>query len=132
MKKLTIIYWIITCLMAAFILLGALIDVSGNADAVALIKHLGYPAYFVPFIGTMKILAVIAVLIPGFAKIKEWAYAGLVFDTFGALYSHILTGDPASVWAAPLIALILIILSYVLYTRTTKGNLTVLEHSLSE
>ena len=87
MKRLTISYWVITGVMTAFILLGALFDVSQQAGAIALIKHLGYPAYFVSFIGAMKIAGVIAILVPGFPKLKEWAYAGLAFDTGGAVFS---------------------------------------------
>ena len=71
MKKVNRFYWIVTGLMSAFIVLGALMDVIKNPDAVALIKHLGYPEYFVPFIGTMKILGVIAILIPRYPKLKE-------------------------------------------------------------
>jgi hypothetical protein len=120
MKRLTITYWVITSLMAAFILLGALIDVSNNADAVALIKHLGYPAYFVPFVGTMKIMGVIAVLIRGFPKLKEWAYAGLAFDTAAAIFSHISSGDGPDKWAPALVGLILVLASYLTYTAKLK------------
>ena len=127
MKKQKTIYWIVTGLACAFILLGALIDVSGNPDAVALIKHLGYPTYFVKFIGTMKILGVIAVLIPRFPKLKEWAYAGLVFDIFGAIFSHLSTGDGPNVWLPALLALILISASYALYTRLSKKRIEVQE-----
>lgn len=69
---------------------------------------LGYPVYFIPFIGVVKLLGVIAILIPGFNRIKEWAYAGLFFDLAGAVYSVIaLTGtvDPMMLtmlaWIAP-------------------------------
>ncbi len=122
MKKLNISYWTVTGIMSAFILLGALVDISRSTDAVAFINHLGYPAYFVPFIGTMKTLGIIAVLIPGFPKIKEWAYAGLVFDTGGALFSGICVGDGLDKWAPALLALVLVALSYVLYTKRKKQN----------
>ncbi|MBW4889408.1 DoxX family protein [Mucilaginibacter sp. HMF5004] len=115
MKKITTTYWIVTGLVSAFIFLGALIDVSQAPDAVALIKHLGYPAYFVPFIGVMKILGVIAVLVPRFPKLKEWAYAGLAFDTFGAFFSHLCSGDGPDKWAPALVALVLVLVSYLLY-----------------
>jgi hypothetical protein len=46
------------------------------------------------FLGTAKILGVIAVLVPGAGRLKEWAYAGLIFDITGALYSHLSVGDP--------------------------------------
>jgi hypothetical protein len=122
MKKLTITYWAITVLMGAFILLGALIDISRSPDALAFIEHLGYPAYFVPFIGVVKLLGVIAVLIPGFPKLKEWAYAGLVFDTGGAIFSHLSSGDGPNKWGPALLALILVTLSYIFYTRKIKQN----------
>ena len=103
--------------MAVLMLLGAFIDVSRSPDAMALIKHLGYPAYFVPFIGAMKIVGVIAVLIPGFPKLKEWAYAGLVFDTGGAIFSHFSSGDSIDKWGPALLGLLLVSLSYYLYSR---------------
>lgn len=117
MKKVNRFYWIVTGLMSAFIILGALMDVIKNPDAVALIKHLGYPEYFVLFIGTMKILGVIAILIPRYPKLKEWAYAGLVFDVTGAVFSHISLGDGPDKWFPALLALALVSGSYVLYTK---------------
>jgi uncharacterized membrane protein YphA (DoxX/SURF4 family) len=59
-------------------------------EAVQFITHLGYPTYFIPFIGVAKLLGCIAILIPKFDKIKEWAYAGLVFDLIGAVYSNLM------------------------------------------
>lgn len=81
-------------------------------------KHLGYPPYLLPFIGVAKILGVIAVLVPGFPRLKEWAYAGLVFDLIGAFYSHLAVGDPVSYWIFPLIALALVFGSYFFYRKT--------------
>ncbi len=117
MKKINITYWIITGLMAAFILLGALMDVSKNAEAVAFIKHLGYPEYFVRFIGVMKILGVITILVQKFPRLKEWAYAGLVFDTFGAVYSHLANGDSAENWFPALLGLALVLGSYFVHRK---------------
>ncbi len=117
MKKVNRSYWIVTGLMSAFMVLGALMDVIKNPDAVTLIKHLGYPEYFIPFIGTMKILGVIAILIPRFPKLKEWAYAGLVFDTSGALYSHFSLADRPDKWIPAVLALILILVSYILFVK---------------
>jgi len=122
MKKLTITYWVITSLMSAFTLLGAFADITGNPDALALIKHLGYPSYFVPFIGAMKLAGVVAILIPRFAKVKEWAYAGLVFDTSGAIFSHLCRRDGPDKWAPALLGLILVVLSYVFYTKRNKQS----------
>lgn len=56
---------------------------------VAIFSQLGFPQYMLPFLGIAKLLGVIAILIPGFNRIKEWAYAGLFFDLVGATYSGI-------------------------------------------
>ncbi len=87
MKKTKIAYWIFTGLFAAFMAFTAIPDVLMADDAVKFISDLGYPKYFIPFIGVAKILGSIAILIPGFPRVKEWAYAGLFFDLIGAFYS---------------------------------------------
>ena len=87
MKRTRIIYWIVTILFAGFMLFSAIPDILMTPDAVTFMTYLGYPKYFIPFIGVAKVLGVIAILIPGFPRIKEWAYAGLVFDLIGATYS---------------------------------------------
>ena len=117
MRKIRILYWTVTGLMAAFMMMASIPDVLLIPDAVAVFTHLGYPTYLLPFIGTAKILAVITVLVPGFSRLKEWAYAGLVFDLVGALYSHLSVGDPPSSWIFPIIGLLLVVGSYLLYRK---------------
>ena len=96
MKKTKTIYWIVTGLFCAFMLFSAIPDIMVTPEAVTFITSLGYPKYFIPFIGVAKLLGVIAVLVPGFPIVKEWAYAGLFFDLLGATYSWLSTGgyDP--------------------------------------
>ena len=89
MKKIKIGYWVITGIFAAFMLFSAIPDILVVPDAVTMITGLGYPKYLIPFLGVAKLLGVIAILIPGFKRIKEWAYAGLFFDLTGATYSAI-------------------------------------------
>jgi hypothetical protein len=80
-----------------------------NADSIKFLHDmLGYPVYFIPFIGIAKLAGSIAILIPGLNKIREWAYAGLFFDLAGAVYSAIAvsgTVDPMMitmlVWIVP-------------------------------
>ena len=110
-------YWIITSLMTALMLLSAIPDVLGIPGAVAVFRHLGYPAYLLPFLGTAKTLGVVAVLVPRFPRLKEWAFAGLLFDVTGALYSHLSVGDPLSAWAPAAIGLVMISGSYLVYRR---------------
>jgi uncharacterized membrane protein YphA (DoxX/SURF4 family) len=114
-KNAKTLYWIITSLMAAFMLLASIPDVLRLPQALSIFGHLGYPVYLLPFLGTAKTLGVIAVLIPAFQRLKEWAYAGLVFDVIGALYSHLSVGDSPSGWMPALIGLVLVGSSYLSY-----------------
>jgi uncharacterized membrane protein YphA (DoxX/SURF4 family) len=122
MKRVKLFYWIATGLMCAFMLLGAIIDILKTPDAIKFMSELGYPEYFIRFIGIMKVLGIIAILIPIFPKIKEWAYAGLAFDTFGATYSHIANGDGVDKFMPALIGLILVLTSYFLYIKVNTCN----------
>ena len=119
-SRINSVYWVVTGLMAAFMLMASVPDVLRLPQAVEIFGHLGYPTYLLPFLGTAKILGVIAVLVPGFDRLKEWAYAGLVFDVTGALYSHLSVGDPVSVWGFALIALVLVSSSYAVGRRRTE------------
>ena len=103
--------------MAAFMLMASVPDILRLPQAVDLFTHLGYPTYLLPFLGIAKTLAVIAILTPGVPWLKEWAYAGLVFDLIGALYSHVAVGDPLSGWVFPFIGLCLVTGSYLVYRR---------------
>jgi len=64
-KKLSIIYWLITGLMAAFMLMASIPDVLMVSGAATFIKHLGYPVYILPFLGVAKVLAVLVIVVPG-------------------------------------------------------------------
>lgn len=76
-------------------LFSAIPDIMMAPEAMAMITGLGYPKYFVPFIGWAKVIGIIAILLPGLNRIKEWAYAGLFFDLFGATFSAFTFGfDP--------------------------------------
>ena len=89
MKKTNILYWVITGIFAAFMLFTSYPDIAMSPEAVTMITGLGYPKYIIPFLGVAKTLGVIVILIPGFKRLKEWAYAGLFFDLIGAAYSMI-------------------------------------------
>ena len=95
MKKTNIVYWTATGLFGAFMLFSAIPDIMIVPEAVDMVNgQLGYPTYIIPFLGVAKTLGVIAILVPGFPRIKEWAYAGLFFDLIGAAYSGIATFGP--------------------------------------
>ena len=89
MKRTNIIFWIVTGLFSAFMLFSAVPDLLLTPEATTFMGNLGYPDYFTRFIGLMKLLGVVAILLPGFPLVKEWAYAGLIYDLVGATYSQI-------------------------------------------
>ena len=121
MKKTKIWYWIFTSLFAFMMLFSAIPDVFSNPVAVqGMHDGLGYPVYFIPFIGVAKVLGVVAILIPGFPRIKEWAYAGLSFDLIGATFSIIASGAPVGNWAFMILPVTLAICSYVFYRKTVR------------
>lgn len=84
-------------------------------------SYLGYPNYFIRFIGIAKVLGVIGILIPGFPRIKEWAYAGLFFDLFAAIYSGLSVGGFDPMMLTMLIWIIPGILSYYFYHKMNKA-----------
>jgi hypothetical protein len=104
MKTIKVWYWIITILFCAFMIYSAVPQVKMTAEAVGIVTGLGYPKYFTKFIGIAKVIGVIAVLIPGLKRIKEWAYAGLFFDLFGVVFSALQFGfqPPLLIMALPI------------------------------
>ena len=117
-KKITIWYWIVTGLFGAFMIFTAIPDIMSNPDAVKMVHNdMGYPLYFLPYIGVAKILGGLAILIPGFPRIKEWAYAGLVFDLISATFSFAALGKPVMDWAPMFIFIALAFASYALYHK---------------
>ncbi len=120
MKKTKILYWVITSLFSAFMLFSAIPDIMVIPDAVTFMAHLGYPRYFVPFIGIAKLLGIIAILIPGFYRIKEWAYAGLFFDLVGATYSVVATDGFKVDVLVMLLPFSFLFVSYYLYHKMQR------------
>lgn len=121
MKRTNTLYWIFTGLFAAFMIFTSIPDILMSPEAVTFMNHLGYPNYFMPFIGVAKILGSVAILIPGFATLKEWAYAGLAFDLIGAVYSIVALDGLNMGMTFFLLPFGLIILSYWLHHLKMKG-----------
>jgi uncharacterized membrane protein YphA (DoxX/SURF4 family) len=117
MKGLRITYWVITILFAGFMLFTAIPDIILDKKTVEVMQALGYPNYFTHFIGVMKTLGAIAILIPGYYRIKEWAYAGLVFDIIGAFFSVTSVYGVKIETSIILIVLLAGLASYFLYHR---------------
>ncbi len=118
-KAWTITYWIVTTLLSAFILIGAVVDVLQVPEAVALMTELQYPAYLLLIVGWGKILGIIGIWQRWWPFLREWAYAGLVIDLLGAFISHMFVGHGPDVYSGSLIGLFLTLLSYVAYRKVT-------------
>jgi hypothetical protein len=91
MRSTKIWYWIFTGLFTAIMALSSIPNLMVNEQSIQIFTQLGYPVYLVAFLGLAKLLGVIALLVPGFPRIREWAYAGFAFDLIGATYSTIMT-----------------------------------------
>jgi uncharacterized membrane protein YphA (DoxX/SURF4 family) len=86
------IYWVTTALLALELVLGGIWDVLRVSQVHVIIDRLGYPPYFLVILGIWKLLGAVAVIVPRFPRLKEWAYAGVVFDLTGALVSNLASG----------------------------------------
>jgi uncharacterized membrane protein len=119
MKTTNILYWIFTIIFAAFMAMGAFYDIISHPIAIqGMHNELGYPLYFIPFIGVLKMLGAIVILLPGFHRIKEWAYAGFAFDLIGATYSVYSIGKPD--WMYMLVMIAFMFFVYFLYVKRKK------------
>lgn len=93
-KTRAIIYVGSTALVAMTMLSGAYRHLTQAPDLVAGIMALGYPLYVILLLGVWKLLGTIAILVPGWRRLKEWAYAGMIFDLTGATVSHLAMHSP--------------------------------------
>jgi len=115
-----IVYWGATGLLAVA-LLGSLSYLTGSEQVVAGFTKAGYPQYLRIILGIAKPVAAVVLLLPGFALLKEWAYAGVTFALTMAFISAYLSGDGPKVWILPIVLLALVAVSYV----TRPANRTV-------
>src|SRR5436309_15266757 len=109
-----IAYWLATALAAFVFLSGGATGMARPAFHMEGMTQLGYPAYFVLILGVWKVLGGVVVLAPRLPRLKEWAYAGMVFDLTGAAASHAAVGDPAGKVVAPLVITGIVMASWAL------------------
>ena len=117
-----IIYWVATILLAVGMLQSGIFALLRTKQWIDLVTNLGYPIYFLTILGVWKILGVIAILIPRFKLIKEWAYAGFFFAMTGALISHLAMGDSGKAILGPLFQTTFIIVSWYFRPADRKIN----------
>jgi hypothetical protein len=111
-KRDKIIYWIATVWLALGMVSTGIVQLIKMKEEVDMMTHLGYPVYFLTILGTWKMLGVVAVLIPKFSLVKEWAYAGFFFAMSGAIFSHFASGDAAKDFFGPGLLLVLTVVSW--------------------
>ena len=121
MKKIKIIYWISTGLFSAFMLITSIPYLTSGKEVVQILHdQLGYPNYIIPFLGAAKIIGAIVLVIPGFNRIKEWAYAGLMFDLIGAMYSLLMIGGGIEAFIGMGIPILVGVVSYIYHYKRIK------------
>lgn len=110
----SVAYWVCTGLVVFFVGSGGIAYAIGVPDVVQGVVALGFPAHFVALLGVWKVLGAIAIAVPGFPLLKEWAYAGIVFDLTGAASATLATGGQWWHAAAPLSIAALVVVSWAL------------------
>ena len=111
-KRDKIIYWVATIWLSLGMVSGGVFQLMKMEDAVNSFNNLGYPEYLLTVLGVWKLLGVVAILIPKYPILKEWAYAGFFFAMSGAMISHLIMGDPFSETFPSIFTLILTLLSW--------------------
>lgn len=117
MKTVNIAYWICTVLFLLMMGFSAVMSFQHNPEGDKMMAHIGIIPQILTFLAVFKLLGIIAILMPGFSRLKEWAYAGFTFDVLGAIYLFIIAGDPVQAWAPVLVTLLLILASYFLWHK---------------
>jgi uncharacterized membrane protein YphA (DoxX/SURF4 family) len=125
-KRNRIIYWIATLWLSLGMTATGIVQLLQNKEEAAMFGRLGYPGYLLILIGVWKLLGVIAVLVPAFPLVKEWAYAGFFFVMSGAVISHLAINDAPKELFGPLLLIILTILSW--YFRPANRKLLPLKN----
>jgi uncharacterized membrane protein YphA (DoxX/SURF4 family) len=115
-----IAYWVTTLLLALECLAGGIMGALQRPPFTAIMKHLGYPDYVMTIIGVWYVLGGVALLVPRFPRLKEWAYAGLFFIYTGAIASRLAIGDGVVTLVGPIILIGLVIASWTLRPSTRR------------
>lgn len=121
-KRDKIIYWIATLWLSLGMASTGIVQLIHMKEEADMMAHLGYPLYFLTLLGIWKLLGVVAVLVPKFPLVKEWAYAGFFFSMSGAVFSHVAAGDAAMELFGPILLLVLTFVSW--YFRPASRKLT--------
>lgn len=128
-KRNRIIYWIATLWLSLGMVSTGVAQLMQVEEVVAGMQAMGIPYYIINVVAVWKILGVVAILLPGYVLLKEWAYAGFFFLVTGAIFSHIAVGDPLTDLFGPVLLLFLTILSW--YMRPPDRRLSLSENPVA-
>jgi uncharacterized membrane protein YphA (DoxX/SURF4 family) len=120
MKAIKITYWITTAIISLMMLFSAYSYFTQPAVAEGF-KHLGFPDYFRIELGVAKLAAAIALILPFFPRVKEWAYAGLTITFISASIAHTASGDSTAMVVSPLVMLAILAGSYFTFHKTQQA-----------
>ncbi len=123
MKPTLIAYWVATSLLVLTFVSGGVMDLRQTPEMLEGMKALGYPAYFATLLGLWKLSGALALVVPGFGRVKEWAYAGMFFDLTGAAVSHAAVGDPLGKVLVPLVLTGVLVASWALRPSSRRAVL---------
>jgi hypothetical protein len=117
----TIAFWTFTIVVAFEMVAGSLWDLLGIETVRIALTHLGFPHYLLYILGIPKLLCSAALLAPRLPRLKEWAYAGAIFNYGGAAASHLLADNTSAAWVAPLVFAAFTMASWALRPATRKS-----------
>jgi uncharacterized membrane protein YphA (DoxX/SURF4 family) len=110
-----IAYWVATAFVAGPAVMAGTMDVLRIQPLFSQLLQLGYPAYFATVLGIWKVLGAVALLAPGYARVKEWAYAGMFIDYTAAVVSYVAVGaGTAPNLSGPIVSLAFLAASWAL------------------
>jgi hypothetical protein len=111
---LKIAYWLATIAAALLFAVPGAALLANVPHFVNDMARLGYPAYFLAILGAFKLLGAATILVPGLPRLKEWAYAGMIFDAVCAALSRAAIGDAPFAIILPIAIGALVLLSWAL------------------
>jgi uncharacterized membrane protein YphA (DoxX/SURF4 family) len=121
MRTSPIAYWTTTAMLALECFVGGVMGAFRLEPFRGVVTHLGYPLYFMTILGVCYVSAGVVLLAPRLPRLKEWAYAGLMFIYTGAIASHIWVGDDAKSLIGPLILAGLAVASWALRPQPRRS-----------
>ena len=104
-------YWIATIFVGFIMTASGVLALTHASAMMKALAHLGYPVYFSNLLGVAKLCGVCVLLVPGWARLKEWAYVGFGITILSACYSHLLSGD-GFLAVEPLVTFAALVTSY--------------------